>query len=452
MSSPTIKEAWDVYTDGFSSPQKFLDWSFLFLISASLGRRVWTSGDEHPCFSNMYPILVGRPGIGKDLPIKTVSNLLKHWKMGDNKDLMGTKLSEHKTAVEAMIETDTEKTQKEEYQGKVETQETIRPLIFPVAPDATTYEALIQAVCESHRRVQFPKYSDKLQKMILGTYGHCSITFALPELASLFKRRAEDTITYLLGTYDCPEDYEYRTKHNGRDRVRRACVNLLGGIQPDIIQEIFSDKVISAGMSSRMFFIFASKSRKYVARIPSLTPEQIVAKELILNHIKKLSVLYGRLEASPETWDFFDKWWINYQENPCDRANKASTLESYYARKNIHVLKVATAKHFSESVEMMLPQETIKWAIDFTAEEEKTMHFALDFGADNPLFKVGKRIKQFLTTGEKSWIDLLLETEGVATQSGLTETLNFLAETGQVRSITRIDTDTNKTTVYWSLA
>ena len=449
QATPSIKECWDIYTDGFPSPDKYINWSFYSLISSCLGRRVWYSSDENSLFSNMYPILIGKPGTGKDGPIKLVKSFLKHWKMGDNKHLMGEKLPEHKIATDALIESDSERTQSSEYQGAVKTEEQIRPLLFPVAANATTYEALIQAVCESHRRIQYPKYSEKLQKTVLGTYGHCSIGFQLPELASLLKRRAEDTITYLLETFDCPEDYEYRTKHQGRDRVRRACVNLLGGIQPDIIQDIFSDKVLSSGMSSRMLFIFAAKARKYVGIMPPFTEEQMKCKEAILQHILKLSVLYGRAEVDADTFQWYDMMCKNWQEHPEDRINKSSSLEGYYARKNIHVLKVAMAMHFGESTELFIQKETLKKAIAFIEDEEKFMHLVLDIGVANPLHKVGKRIKQFLTTGEKSKVELMIETEGIASREQLNETLEFLQEVGQIKAINRNNEETGRTKEYW---
>lgn len=406
-------------------------------------------GPTHqPCFPNIYCILVGAPGIGKGLVIREVSDCLKHWKKTD-KLLSDTNLDEEqKQTLLAIQEADMKAAQNAEFQGKSKGAEIIKPLLFPVAADATTYEALVQAVADSYDRVNYPKQTTE-GKLTLGIYGHSSLCFSLQELASLLRKRTDDTVNYLLGLYDCPLDYEYVTKTKGKDRVRRGCLNLLAGTTPSFMQSTFDDKLADEGFNSRVFYIFAQKNRKNQMWIPPLTEDQNQCKKAILDHILKLSRLYGNVQISPETALWLQEWWDNQEKNKHLRSNKSLKLNPYYSRKNIHVMKVAMAVHFGESVEMTIPLEAFQKAIAILAKEELNMHLAIIIESDNPLAKVAKKIQELLTTGKKDWVELMSEMYGLTNKEGLTEALDFLQETGQVVTIQEEDEDLKTTKVYW---
>ena len=74
-------ELWKEYTSGSASPDNYLDWGYRYLIAACLQRRVWLSASHAPCYPNIYPILVGRPGVGKGQCIRLVDDILRHHKL-----------------------------------------------------------------------------------------------------------------------------------------------------------------------------------------------------------------------------------------------------------------------------------------------------------------------------------------------------------------------------------
>src|SRR3990167_2853963 len=69
-------EKWRYIMKDSASPNTFIDWSFYFLISACLQRRVWIGASHHPIYPGMYVILVGEPGVGKGLMIHELNLLL----------------------------------------------------------------------------------------------------------------------------------------------------------------------------------------------------------------------------------------------------------------------------------------------------------------------------------------------------------------------------------------
>ena len=181
-------EKWLAYTDGLSSPNNFINWGYIYTISACLQRRVWIGDNDSQLFPNINVILVGEPGVGKGLVIKAVTSLVKHWYRKDKTkdDFMPDLMAMTELAVQAQIvqEAGNEQAAGKEYQGHQAKggKEIIKPLLFPVAADATTFEALVEAVSESITHINYVKYNTDGTKS-LGHYGHCSLCFLLPELS-----------------------------------------------------------------------------------------------------------------------------------------------------------------------------------------------------------------------------------------------------------------------------
>ena len=403
----TNKEKWLSLTDGLCSPQNMIDWGWRAIISASLQRRVWYGEPHMPCYPNMYTILYGEPGIGKSLVLDMVQDILKHHKRKDFNNTAGNTEAEKfvvQKTEQSNLELAEEGTIKSKNKGEVN-----EPTLFPYAPDATTYEALVESMSKSFRRINYTQINpDGTSK--LAVYGHCSMYFCLDELGSLLRKKADSTVNYMLGLYGCPKEYEYKTKTSGEDRVLRGCLNFIAGTTPEFMEEISNDKLIGNGFSARCYFICATKNRKHVSRPPALTAEQLGYKAELLEHIKKLARLYGEAKVAPETIEWLQQWWHNVEENRNLRPNKSAKLIPYYARKNIHVYKVAMAEHFSESTDLFIPLETFQKAIEILDKEELTMHLALASDSGNPLSKVANKITDYIIKHkEVTLADLLVE-------------------------------------------
>ena len=132
------------------------------------------------------------------------------------------------------------------------------------------------------------------------------------------------------------------------------------------MQSIFNDELIDEGFSSRSFFVYANKKRFSTFFIAPLTPEQIEHRIQLLDHIRNLTALYGNVKIDPETYEFLAKWWDDYEKDMHKRVNNSPKLLPYYARKNIHVMKVAMQEHFSESLDLHIPLDTFKKAVEIS--------------------------------------------------------------------------------------
>jgi hypothetical protein len=450
---------WREYTSGLPSPDNYIDWGWLYTVSAALQRRVWLGPPHQQCFPNLYVILVGPPGVGKGLVLKEVTSMLKHWTLDlASGNTTSAKTEDEKARVEEVSKLNKQNAQDAEFQGKSKSANTFKPLLIPVCADAITYEALVLAVGSSYRYMNYfeTNGSDKPE---LKAYGHSSLCFILQELSSLMRKRTNDTVNYLLGLYDCPVDYEYTTITRGKDRVRRGCLNIIAGTTPAFMQSTFDEDLIGEGFTSRTFYVYAKKNRKNVMFLPALTPEQVGYKKDLLEHIKKLSTVYGPIPIEKKTEDFLQKWWDDFEQNRDKRRNRSMEMIPYYARKNIHTMKVATAMHFSEPFEVdemgrlknPITIETFEQAIAFTEKEETNMHLAICLEGKNPQSKCANKVLEMLRLGKKNFVDLHTATFSLIDREGLEKTLEFLTITKQVSTSVVVDDVTKNEVTYWSI-
>lgn len=395
------------------SPDSFIDYGFYFTIAAALQRRVWLGSERAPIFPNLYVILVGRPGIGKGLVIKQVNKILKHHKKEDKHEQKWLELDDKEVDDVKKMYTDR------------------KPLMIPMAADSTTFEALVKSLAQSTRRVAYDKLDPKTNKVVKDYYTHNTICFSLEELSSLFQKNADKVTKYLLVGYDCG-DYIYETKHHGTDIITDSCVNLFGGTTPAFMQESFDEKLIGDGFTSRTFYIFENQNRNSASfDLPEFSKEQLEAFDGLLKHVKDLNSLYGQCQYTPEAHEMMVKWWKEEQKQ---KRNTHPKLEAYYARKNMHVAKMAMIIHFSDNIaDKNISVTDCETAIKALERIEKKMHLALTFGGKNFLAIVARKIVTILkTNGPKTQNELLFECIEDVNDMQFKEVIRYLQTTDQI--------------------
>lgn len=357
----TNYDKWLLLTKNLPSPTSFITFGFYQLISIALQRRVWFYDAGHmPLYCNQYTVFVADPAIGKGIIIGLVKDLAKHHKY-DKGHLI-------KTSIGMEL-----------------------PPMLPVGADYTTYEDLMRDIAKCYRTIRHPKMSI--------AYGHCSYAFILEELSSLFRRQADHIIKFLLNAYDC-KDYDYSTKHQGEDLLRKLCLNFLAGTQLDFLKEAHKTGVFGQGFSSRTLFLFESQRRFEAFHISeALNPEQERAKMDILAWLKILGNLVGEVTYSEETKEWLEDWYLNTH---VPREYKASTkMKDFLGRKRVLLLKLAAAKHFAESTDMIIPLTTFQAALELINSIEPQLEAGLSLLGRNELHITALQIREFILTNKE---------------------------------------------------
>jgi len=446
----TNHERWMAYTSGLASPENYIQWGIIYVIAAALQRRVWCPPEHRRVYPNIYVTLVGKPGIGKGQVIRPVAELLSAHKLQDVKQPIIGSTPEEQQLAQMMQEATIQAANKEQNSGSKD--QIAEPAnVIPMAADAVTYEALVQSMSRCIRRINYTAYDEGAKREVLKAYSHSSLCFCLEEIASLFRKNTESLVNFLIQAYDCGESYEYVTKTQGRDRIRRVCLNFFGGTNPDFMQDTFDDKLLSQGYSSRTFYIYAARNRKSVFFLPELTAEQKEHRKVLTDHVKKLTELYGQVQVDQTTMNWLQEWWSDYENDPSKRASKSNKLDAYYSRRNIHTMKIAMALHFMESTEMYIPRETFERAMAFLDKEEKTMHHALVFEGKNPLASTSRLVELELTKGHREFVDLLGLFYDQVNKAQLEEILSALQDLGKITTRTETNPVTEEKTVYYQL-
>lgn len=433
-----------------------VDWAWISMIAAALQRRVWLDSNDDPLFASNYIMFVSPPGIGKSLIINKVDEIIRHWKHGDNQTLIEAKFSDtsQKAIVSVITETDAKRAEGTSVKSHQEDSEIVRPYLIPLAADATTYEALILNFGKCYRRINFKEYNEKAEKEIMQVYGHSSLYFLLKELGSLLRKRTNDTVTLLLGLYDCPTDYAYDTVTRERDRIRKGCLNILGATNPSFMNQIFDEKLIDPAFLSRTIFVYAAKNRKPVSKIPPLTQEQKQYQRDIKDHVLKLTTLYGLVKMGEGVDEWVHEWFCKHESQPESRSSANPKLAHYYSRKIVHMKKLAMSLHFGESIDMTIGLEVFKRAVSILDKEEKFMHLALTLDAKDKGAIMAKKILESLGVREMNFVEIYMElysSLGMLDKKILEESLEFLYETNQIVKEIRKDETTGSDVIVWKL-
>lgn len=425
----THLEHWQYYNKDIPTPAPWIDWGYYFIISAALQRRVWFSGGPWALYPNIYLTLVGPPGVGKGMILKPVKEVLTHYKLDPlRKALKAAKDIKMMESVDAQEFTDTivgsivdgtagfAKKKPEEKEEK---------LLFPIAADATSYEALVRSMAKctqwSDYKEQMPDGNTRLRK-----YFHCSMFFALEEISSLFEKHAQKIQDFLLVAYDCGDKYRRETITRDVEIIKRPCLSFIGGTVPDFVKEVFDNRLLSSGFASRTFFLWGEESRFKKLLIPAPDSSQMASLDLILKHVKAISELYGALSFAPGVFEKLESWW----ETEDTTVNKNPRLQYYYSRKNIHTLKLAIIMHFCDKTNMVIDEEDANKAIAVLAKAEENMHLALRIGERNPLANTSRLVlayirKELFVTREELLAKFWDELEGFE----LDKILDFLTTT-----------------------
>lgn len=384
----TNYDRFNYYMQDFSSPQIFIDWGFYSLIGACLQRRVYLGSETKTLHGNMFNVLVGPPAAGKGMVIGEIAAILKHAKMKKN-----PRLEENRAKLAEELGDEVMK-----MASTAQATERMHNMLIPVAPNATTYESLCRTLSSSGRAIMVPTGEVDINtgKAKMRAKTMCAILFTLEELGSLIRKHHEDIHTFLQETYDCKEDYEYRTKNQGADYIRRPCVSLFAGTTPEFLRRIFSLQILNEGFSSRTVFAVAMQPRKRVYDTPVFCKEQLDERERLIDHIVQVCKLQGLVTWTKEAHEFNRHWYeVDYAKS---LPNPHPKLAPYYGRINIHHAKLAMAMHFGESLEMQIDLPTAERALKVLQLTEANMHLAINMESTNPLAKVTEDILAYIKT------------------------------------------------------
>lgn len=220
-----MKSLIDIFTDTLEpaceSPKSYLHWAGAALVASLMGRQVWTNiradTAEDRLFGNLFILIIGEPGTGKNMPIKWSRRLSRdHGVRVGPDDITGERLIHYcKT--------------------------------FKWAGDSGKDEIL--------EKKQRGKKREDTSEQPKGT-----VAIFLSEFEHLFHQGNSNALKRTLTDfYDCREEaYERQTYQHGEQVVEKMCMTLVGGCTPSHMGKIFLRDEWQEGLPSRFIYVWGS--------------------------------------------------------------------------------------------------------------------------------------------------------------------------------------------------
>lgn len=325
-------DTWLDYTACLPSPEIFRKWAGLGALSCLLSRRVWLSQPPLPtAYPNLYVLLVGPPGTGKDVAINPVVDLIKAANdyVPDNyKTYFGGK------SISA------------------------KGLLDRLARDEAKQKLLYKKSDGSTVDVDFHSVS-----IVLGELG----TF-LPEYDTRI-------ISILNDLYNCPIDFEDTIRNSAADitRIELPHISMLLGTQPSFMNLVIPDMAFKMGFTARLDLVFAEKNPKQPirgARLNGKKPNYETWNDLVLDavDIKKMSGEMHTTHAFDELLNDFHMYGDEKFPGP-----QGFRFEDYANRRSLHAQKLSILLSAAESSNNLIEARHFAQAMEMLFEIEKVM-------------------------------------------------------------------------------
>ena len=234
-------------------------------------------------------------------------------------------------------------------------------LNLPLAAEAITREALIQALNKTRR-------SDPLPSGEMDT--HSSLTIISPELTVFLGYNNHQLMSDLTDWYDCRNKWVYRTKTSTSDEIWGVWVNLFGATTPELIRTTLPLDAIGGGLTSRIIFVY-EENKGRICPAPFMTEDDNETRKNLLHDLEQIHIMRGQFRATPEflakwiewysteaqQYPFIDPKFGGYSERRPNHLMKLSMIISAGRRdsREMHGDDFDTAKRYLLEVEKKMP-------------------------------------------------------------------------------------------------
>jgi hypothetical protein len=299
-------------TEGIHSPPIFRLWAGLVTIAGVLQRRVYTytEASTDPLYPNLYVILAGSPATGKSVIIRETKKL---W-----------------SKINGLY----------------------------VASDNFTKASFIAELQNSPRA--FMNWSDDINVF-------CSLAAPVREFGVFVPRYDTEFLSVLSDIFDNLDKYtEPRISVPGRS-VDKPGLNIIAGVVPDTLGDMFPEIAWSQGFTARFIFIYSevikfSNASYFKKRVATDATTLVPALERFFD-------LGGEFEWSSEAQEAHIAWLDTGQPGAPDH----SRLRHYATRRSVQLVKLAMISSVSAGRNLYVDIEDYERAHEWLAEAEAVM-------------------------------------------------------------------------------
>lgn len=310
---PDFLSAYLKYSAKTEPPQSYHIWTCLSVIGAALQRKVYLRWGFKTLYPNIYVVLIGPSGCRKG----TAMNI--------GKDLL------------------------QEINGIL------------MASESTTREALIRDMKDGITTFTDP--TDQMLKF------HSSVTVFSEELSVFLGQQNIKFLADLTDWFDASDQWTYRTKGSGTDKLVGVCVNILGATAPDWLRSILPQEAFGGGFTSRVIFVVEDGKKQIVAD-PRIPIEVQQMRPALVHDLEMINSMAGEMAFSDDAMAIYAPWYEQQSKSP---AIKDPHFAGYCERRAIHALKLSMIVSASRSSERLITGQDFQRALALLEAVEPKM-------------------------------------------------------------------------------
>lgn len=200
---------------------------------------------------------------------------------------------------------------------------------------------------------------------------HCSMTVMASEMSVFLGSNNIEFLSMLTSMFDSEDEWEYRTKTQGTDKITGLCLNILGGTAPDWIATMIPQAALGGGFTSRFIFVVERDKGRTITD-PRLSTYQRDMREKLIKDLATINLLAGEFRFTDEAFEKYDRWYNDTEkQNPKGLANKY--FEGYCSRRATHARKLGMIVSASRGNDMMINAQDFDRAVRILESAELTM-------------------------------------------------------------------------------
>lgn len=317
---PSWIEGFYDYTNKLPSPPLFRKWAAISTIAGALERKVWVRSMGSNLYPNLYVVIVGEPGVGKTV---LTSQVARMW-----------------STLSSQVPGD--------------------PNSHHVAPSSVTKASLIDALRDAERRLIRPN-------SVPSIISFNSLLICSNELGVLIPAYENDFMNTLTDIYDGHPYGERRRTKDLNFVLERPQLNMLAATTPSYLNNIMPEGAWDQGFISRVILIFSGETIRRPLFDETQADQSL--NEDLMNDLKIIGDLYGKMSFTEEAGEAISKWHLDYGPPQPDHPK----LHHYNTRRTAHLLKLCMVASAAMSDDLIITREHYEIALSWLLEAETFM-------------------------------------------------------------------------------
>lgn len=299
---------------GTGSPERFARWAAASTVAGVLERKVWLTTGIGPVYPNLYVVLTGEPGVGKNTQVSMVSSFWRRY--------AGPELDK-----------------------------------LHVAAESLTHASLVDELARAKRQV-----------MVGGaTVTYNAVSVAVKELGVLLPSYDVQMMAHLTDIYDNQGFSQRRRGGNLEIVIPSTYFNFLAACTPKTLAQLLPDGAWEMGFAARLVCVYAGD--RSLPDLWTAPPTDTASYHALHGELKRILGLRGQLGITDDAKEALNAWYS--AGGPPTPTHPR--LQNYNTRRTYTLLKLLIIMCAARGSDLKVSLEDYRAALEMLLDVEQHM-------------------------------------------------------------------------------